>query len=131
LLLGAGASYRSGVPLAAESVRRIARNAYARQVLGQDERFCNPKPSDWMPFLQSQEWFIEDPNRLAENFPLAVDHLLRPQEVRREFLSSMIRPANGISAGYYDLAELITRRLCWTVLTTNFDSLIVEALRPK
>jgi hypothetical protein len=131
LLLGAGASYRSGVPLAAESVRRIARNAYARQVLGQDERFCNPKPSDWMPFLQSQEWFIEDPNRLAENFPLAVDHLLRPQEVRREFLSGMIRPANGISAGYHDLAGLIARRLCWTVLTTNFDSLIVEALRPK
>jgi hypothetical protein len=33
-LLGAGASYRSGVPPAADATHRIAREAYARQRLG-------------------------------------------------------------------------------------------------
>jgi hypothetical protein len=34
LLLGAGASFSSGVPLAAESVRRMARRVYAEKVKG-------------------------------------------------------------------------------------------------
>src|SRR5262245_59746876 len=34
LLLGAGASFSSGVPLADESVKRIARRYYAERVLG-------------------------------------------------------------------------------------------------
>jgi hypothetical protein len=34
VLLGAGASFSSGVPLAAESVKRIARRHYAERVSG-------------------------------------------------------------------------------------------------
>lgn len=36
LLLGAGASFRSGIPLAADAVKLIARAAYARLVKGID-----------------------------------------------------------------------------------------------
>jgi hypothetical protein len=131
LLLGAGASFRSGIPLANDLVSRIARAAYARQVKGQDERFCHPAPSDWLPFLQNQPWFISDAKRYAENFPLAVEHLLHPREFRREFLTDAIQPSNGINDGYRALANLVMRRLCWTVLTTNFDHLIVDALRER
>lgn len=52
LLLGAGASFRSGIPLAADLVSRIGRAAYARQVKGIDERLSHPPPSEWRPFLQ-------------------------------------------------------------------------------
>jgi SIR2-like protein len=129
LLLGAGDSFRSGIPMAGEATKRIARAAYSRQVLGADEELGNPTPSDWMPFLQQQPWFISDPQRFAENFPLAVENLLHPAEFRREFFTKMITPPNGINPGYQHLAKLMMRRLCWTVMTTNFDHNIVESLR--
>lgn len=129
LLLGAGASYRSGVPLAGEAVRRIARDAFARTQLAVDPAFANVKVSDWEPYLQTQPWFIRDPDRFAENFPLAVEHLLRPREVRRNFLLEMAQPRFPISSGYKHLASFMLRGLVNTVLTTNFDRLIVDALR--
>jgi hypothetical protein len=129
LLLGAGSSFRSGIPMAEEATRRIARAAYSRQVRGVDEEFANPKLSDWMPFLQQQSWFVSDPKRFADNFPLAVEDLLRPTAFRREFFTKMIKPPNGINPGYRHLAKLMMRRLCWTVMTPNFDHNIVEALR--
>ncbi len=73
ILLGAGASFRSGIPLADEAVKRIACASYAWSVLGRDEEHCNPLPSDWMPYRQGQQWFISDEGRFAENFPLAIE----------------------------------------------------------
>ncbi len=131
LLLGAGASYRSGIPLAAEAVKHIARAAYARHELGVDAKSHTLTTSDWLPYLQQQRWFVADPRRLADNFPLAVQYLLHPREFRREFFREMIRPPNGISEGYRHLAAIVMRRLCWTILTPNFDSLIVDALRER
>lgn len=131
LLLGAGASYRSGVPLADKLAQDIARFAFAVQELGDENQISRVTPSDWKPFLESQRWFLKPPASLAENFPLAIEHFLKPQEVRRRFLTQAIRPQQPISQGYHDLAELMSRRLCWTVLTTNFDSLLPEALQPR
>jgi hypothetical protein len=131
LLLGAGASFRSGIPMAAPATKEIAREAYARQELGLDARLANPKLTDWLPWLQKQPWFIAEEERLADNFPLAVEHLLRPDEFRREILTEMIKPRNGINSGYRDLAKLVHRRLCWTILTTNFDHNITDALREQ
>lgn len=129
LLLGAGASYRAGIPLASDAVKKIAQASYAKRVKGMDWRICNVALSDSHKYLQEQPWFISDPNRLGENFPLAVDHLLTPREFRRTFLLEMIRRPNRINDGYKHLANIMLRKLCWTVLTTNFDRLIVEALQ--
>jgi hypothetical protein len=129
LLLGAGASYRSGIPLAGEAVRRIARDAFARNELGTEPAFANVKVSDWEPYLQGQPWFIRDPVRFAENFPLAVEHLLRPRELRRTFFLEMAQARLPISSGYKHLASFMLRGLINTVLTTNFDRLVVEGLR--
>ena len=128
LLLGAGASYRAGVPMAGESVKQIARASFAVHKRGMDWRHSTVLPSDWMPYLREQDWFIDDPSRFAENFPFAVKHFLTPKELRRELFADLIEPPNGINSGYRDLAAIIQRGLCWTVLTTNFDSLIVDAL---
>ncbi len=127
-LLGAGASFRSGIPTAAEAVKRIAKAAYAKNVKGMDWRVCQVPLSDWTSYLHNQPWFLSDEARLAENFPLAVENLLLPKEFRRRFFEDMISPPNGINEGYQHLAELIQRGLCWTVLTGNFDHLIVEAI---
>jgi NAD-dependent SIR2 family protein deacetylase len=130
-LLGAGASFRSGIPLAEEAVRRIARSAYARHKLGLAIHDSRIMLSDWLPFLRSQEWFIKDSLRFAENFPLAVEHFLTPREFRRAFFQEFIHSSQGPSEGYKSLARMMVRRLVGTVLTTNFDGLIAEALREQ
>lgn len=129
LILGAGASYRSGIPMAGEATKHIARAAYAKRILGIDEDIYSPPPSDWSPYLRQQAWFINDETKFADNFPLAVQHLLQPSEFRREFFTKMIVPPNEINPGYYALANIIRRKLCWTVLTVNFDHLIADAIR--
>jgi hypothetical protein len=130
-LLGAGASYRAGIPLAEEAVKRIARAAFHRQAAGGRSNPNWVKPSDLTRFLESYPWYIREPSRLAENFARAVEHLLVPREFRREFFLEMTRPPNGLNEGYRHLADIMMRGLCHTVLITNFDSLMVEALREK
>jgi len=128
-LLGAGASFRSGIPTAAEAVKRIAIASYAKDVKGMDWRHCQVPLSDWTTYLHGQPWFQQGEDRLAENFPLAVENLLLPKEFRRRVFEDMIVPPNGINDGYKHLAEIIRRGLCWTVLTGNFDHMVVDGLR--
>jgi hypothetical protein len=131
VLLGAGASFRSGVPMAAEAVKRIAKAAYLRRELGGRVHPSQLKLSQWMPWLTGQNWFIKGEDRLAENFPLAVEHLLTPDEFRREVLLDLMEPINGVSAGYHHLADFMLRGLVWTILTTNFDPCLPRALQAK
>jgi SIR2-like domain len=131
LLLGAGASFRSGIPLAEDAIRRIAQSAYARDKFGLNLSDSRLMLSDWLPYLQSQPWFIQAPDRFAENFPLAVEHFLTPREFRREFFQDLIHSSQGASEGYKSLARMMVRRLVGTVFTTNFDGLIAEGLREQ
>jgi len=125
LLLGAGASVSSGVPTASDLVQRLARYAFSIEKHGNENAFLFVQPSDWQPFLQKQPWFIS--SGLAENFPLAVQHFLRPQDRRRRLLKQEIRYAS-ISSGYRALTQMVLRRLCSTILTTNFDEVLKDAL---
>src|SRR5260370_13447912 len=77
ILLGAGASFSSGVPLADESVKRIARRYYAERVVGSAVPPEQVKTSEWMAWVSSEPGFIRDPARLGENFPFAIQHLLK------------------------------------------------------
>jgi hypothetical protein len=130
VLLGAGASFSSGVPLADESVKRIARRYYAERISGKvlPEQV---KTSEWLAWLADQTWFIRDPARLSENFPLAVKHLLTPQAYRQKVLLDLIAPDGEIGAGYRHLSELVLRGLIGTILTTNLDICLPRALNDK
>lgn len=131
LLLGAGASFSSGVPLAAESVRRIARRVFAERTKGGAILPEQVKLSEWQTWLHSQSWFIKGEDRLAENFPLAVEHLLEPREYRARILRDLFKPADEIGRGYRHLADLVMKGLLRTVLTTNFDMALPIALQER
>ena len=126
-LLGAGASFTSGVPLADESVRRLAKRVYADRVLHGSVPAFRVKTSEWERWLAEQPWFLKDAN-LAENFPLVVEHLLRPKEYRREQLINLMQPNSELGSGYRALAEFVRRGLVRTTLTTNFDPCLPIAL---
>ena len=131
ILLGAGASFRSGVPTAAEAVKQIARLVYSERELAGARPPERVKPGEWEPWLQSHSRFIPGAERLAENFPFVVDHLLRPAEFRKRVLTEMMRPQNEISAGYKVLSGFVMRGLVSTMLTTNFDACLPDALKAR
>ena len=127
-LLGAGASFSSGIPLAGESVKRIAKQVYAERELGGRTLPEQIKPSEWLSWLHQQDWFISGDDRLAENFPLIIEHLLKPQAYRRRVLTDLISLKGDLGEGYRSLADLVLRGLAGTVLTTNFDLCLPRAL---
>jgi hypothetical protein len=131
ILLGAGASFRSGVPTAADAVKQIARLVYSERELKKSRPPERVKPSEWEAWLQGFGWFIPGPDRLAENFPLVVENLLVPAEFRKRVLLDLMRPVNGTSIGYKILAEFVMRGLIQTVFTTNFDTCLPDALRER
>ena len=129
MLLGAGASFSSGIPLADECVKRIGRRVYAERVAPGGLLPERVKVSEWQAWLQGHDWFINGDTRLAENFPFVIQHLLTPEEYKREVLLDLMTPKAPIGKGYQRLAELIMRGLIRTLLTPNFDRCIPEALR--
>src|SRR5579872_1039503 len=58
ILLGAGSSFRSGVPTAADAVKQMARLVYAERELRNTRPPERVKPSEWESWLQSFDWFI-------------------------------------------------------------------------
>src|ERR1017187_9338306 len=74
-LLGAGASFRSGVPTAAEAVKQIAKIVYAERKLQGARPPERVRPTEWEPWLREQPWFNQTAVSLAENFPATVEHL--------------------------------------------------------
>jgi hypothetical protein len=131
VLLGAGASFSSGVPMADEAVKRIARRVFAEKFLGGKVLPEQVKTSEWRAWLSDRPWFIRDEGRLAENFPLVVRHLLEPASYRQKILLDLMRPTEAVGAGYRHLSELVLRGLLGTVLTTNFDICLPKALNGK
>lgn len=130
-LLGAGASFSSGVPLATECVKRIAKQTYSDFELGGRTLPEHVKTSEWLAWLHGRPWFIHGDDRLAENFPLVVEHLLKPEAYRRRTLLDLTSIRNKIGDGYRSLAELVLRGLAGTILTTNFDMALPRALNDK
>lgn len=124
-LLGAGASYRSGILLAGQLVDQIAKWGYCK---AENRHFDDPTVmrSDWFRWLQRHPWYRHDVPA-AEMYPLAVERILVPRDNRREFFREILRPAVPISSGYRSMAQLMARRAIRTVLTTNFDRLVVAA----
>lgn len=130
-LFGAGASFSSGIPLAAESVKRLAKQAYSDFQLGGKTLPDQIKTSEWTAWLQGQKWFVRGDDKLAENFPLVIENLLMPEAYRRRALMDLIALRQEIGAGYRATAELVLRGLAGTILTTNFDVCLPKALNDK
>lgn len=127
VLLGAGASFSSGVPTAAELVEQIARLGCSIEKFGDERRILHVTLTDTKAYCQRQSWWHQD--SVADCFPFAVEAVLSPPERRRKHLVNWTKYQH-ISSGYDALAKIMARRLCWTVLTTNFDTLIVDSLAP-
>jgi NAD-dependent SIR2 family protein deacetylase len=133
-LLGAGASVKSGVPLAGEVVERAAKWAYAHED-GREPEDPRLHRSDWFPWLEEKHWYNTQKSP-AENYAAAIQHLLQPRQNRKRFFRRIL-DTEGIppSSGYEAMAEMMAGGIIDTVLTTNFDTILLDAcdsrLRPQ
>src|SRR5580704_4327095 len=83
ILLGAGASLKSGIPLSGQVVEIAAKWAYC-----QNQGFHLEDPSvrrsDWLKWLERHSWY--DGSQSAEdNYSVALEKLLQPREDRKQF----------------------------------------------
>jgi NAD-dependent SIR2 family protein deacetylase len=126
LLLGAGASVKSGIPAAEQMAQLAVRWAWC---LGhvRSVHDMTVMRSDWWPWLQSHSWFDES-RSFAELYPVVMKELFGVKERRREFLAHMIRATElDPTKGYEALANLLHEEFITTVLTSNFDERLLEA----
>lgn len=129
LLLGAGASKKSGVPVSSEIVEMATRWAYCRDN-GLPEESPTVTRSDWYPWLEQQPWYDRE-KELSDQYPDVVNHLLRPREDRKRFFMKLIHPTVPPSVGYERLADLLVDEWLDIILTTNFDQLISDVCRTR
>ena len=123
-LLGAGASVKSGIPLAHDMVEKIAKWRYCLDN-GLDTEDPSLRRSDWYPWLKMQTWYREDREQ-ADNYPDAVENILQPRQTRKDFFLEMLNTQVEPSGGYEHIAELMARKRVHTVLTTNFDTILLN-----
>ena len=125
MLLGAGASKKSGIPDAWETVNRAAKWAWCKEH-GRSILDLSVVSSDWQPWLESRPWF-QNGVGLADQYPVAIDNLLGIADDRREFFEDLIHPGVSPSEGYHALARIMGNGWVATVLTTNFDHCLHRA----
>lgn len=133
MLLGAGASIKSGVPDAWETVNRAAKWAWCKEH-GRSTEDPSVVSSDWQPWLESRTWFKKSAG-LADQYPVAIDNLLGIGNDKREFFEHIISRGVQPSDGYRALARIMDNGWIATTLTTNFDhclhrAVILEAAPP-
>lgn len=121
-LLGAGASVKSGVPLAHDMVEKIAKWGYCLEN-GLDPEDLYLRRSDWYPWLKKQNWYREDAEQ-ADNYADAVENILQPRQTRKDFFLKILNTQVAPSKGYEYMVELMARKSVYTVLTTNFDTIL-------
>ena len=124
ILLGAGASVKSGIPLSGDIVDIAARWSYC-QASGLHPDDPSVKRSDWLRWLQAHPWYNRDVNA-EDNYSAAIHNLLQPRENRKDFFLRLISPSVPASPGYEHLLDLLDQRHIETVLTTNFDRVLPD-----
>lgn len=126
-LLGAGCSVRSGIATSESLVAQIAKWGYC-VAYARDMDDPTVVRTDWWPWLTKQPWFRLD-RPLADQYPTAVEAILRPQQDRKSFFQRILNPGLPASRGYQVLAQLLARRVVITALTTNFDQILASECR--
>lgn len=126
-ILGAGCSAKSGIPTSEALVGQIGKWGYC-VANARDVGDPTVVRTDWWPWLTKQPWFRHD-RPLADQYPTAVEAILRPREDRKAFFHRILNPDVPPSRGYQVLAQLLARHVILTTLTTNFDQILAAECR--
>jgi NAD-dependent SIR2 family protein deacetylase len=124
LLLGAGASASSGLPTASALIDRWRRQIFVNTRIGDTESTVGGEYDHWLESVY-QGW-LESLSGESEYSSL-FEYIYKTREQRQMFIEKLIAPTRP-GLGYFYLAGLIDAGWLNTVLTTNFDDLVQDAL---
>jgi hypothetical protein len=124
ILLGAGASLKSGIPLSGQIVEMAAKWAYC-QTQGFHLEDPSVRRSDWLKWLERHSWF-DGTQHAEDNYSVALENLLQPRENRKQFFLRLLDPNVPASPGYNHLLETLDTGRVHTILTTNFDHVLPD-----
>ena len=125
LILGAGASIKSGIPTAAKLSLEVLKLGYCKE-RDLDLGYQNLTESDCRNWFKQKTWFDNQKN-LEDLFPVVVKYILNVPSERKEFLSKYLRPEIIPSRGYEGVVNLMERGYFETTLTSNFDQCVDKA----
>lgn len=144
-LVGAGCSASAGIPLASEVSREAVRHLASRYGLVDHGA---PLPADQQGAIAALGLLVANgafPKRFEPKDEVAdwggmygyifSDHIKHPNE-QRSFISALVEPKSGekedpsflLNWSHACLGELVRLRFVHTVLTTNFDQLVLKGI---
>jgi len=136
ILVGAGCSHSAGIPLASEIAQKlVVQLARSYSVLEQKEF----DPEKALSHLIAQEHFDEKRVRKISDDEIHTDwnlvydeifshHYTTPKEIRKVFSSIFAKSDGSINWAHLSIGELVRVGFISTVLTTNFDQLVLEGI---
>ena len=138
-LIGAGCSISAGIPGASDIARRMVRIAAARFGC------CDEKADSVEAYknLIAQKLFVPFPTGHPESDPTdeTIDwykvydgmfsrHFTAPDDVRELFATLVVDAKQAINWAHLCLGEIVAQKYVSTVLTTNFDQLVLSGMVP-
>lgn len=139
-LIGAGCSMSAGYPSGEEVCLRLAVYA-AQKIEGCDDEILSLKidePLDWAKARKTLDWVLEklgsEPLLPGSDYGRIFDELAPEGAVQRDFFLRLFDKRIGPTGrgetnwAHSILAQLVANRYVGTVLTTNFDQLVLESL---
>ena len=136
-LIGAGCSVTAGIPGAAEIARLMVRQAGARMDCCADAADPVAAYQGLVSRQQLDACLTGDPNATPTEATIdwyrVYDDMFRrhysaPGDVRELFADLVDRAKGAINWAHMCLGELVNRRYASTVMTTNFDQLVLSGL---
>lgn len=123
-LIGAGCSVSAGIPLGRDLAKLAARKLARFYSHGQQ---CAPEPEHALNWLKGHG-YIRQEVTWEDSYGDIFKHFRSPQE-QHEIVQQAINEGRGfINWAHLCLGELIRERYIHTVLTTNFDQLVLEGI---
>lgn len=129
--IGAGCSRSAGIPLAGEIAQQCVRSLADSYSSG---KIKTEDPLEALKWLHQNEkvnakWYLDGKPKWAQLYGHIFEEELKSINEQRDIILRSIAQGEGkINWAHLCLGELVKRRYIHTVLTTNFDQLVLEGI---
>lgn len=129
-LIGAGCSYSAGIPLAGGIAQGCVIKLANLYSAGQ---FQTEDPHEALKWLHDKEmidegWYSDDPSWGGLYNKIFEEHFKSDPQQREIILDAINKSGEKINWAHLCLGELVRRGYIHTVLTTNFDQLVLQGI---
>ena len=133
-LVGAGCSCSAKIPLASVIARRAVQILWTRYLPRRSSKARTPEPDKALQALikagklPKSFWLADKTGDWEALYPYIFSSHIKHPNHQRQLISSMVGRKGALNWAHACLGELVSRKYVHTVLTTNFDQLVLEGI---